>query len=104
MPSTRSSFKTGFSFGPSGPWGRRGLSVKIAVSANVIERTTRCQRQFSCLSGAVESLCEVEYVVVGELYCLKRTSWRGCSYERRFGDTFLCICPVRQEIYDRYGV
>jgi hypothetical protein len=56
------------------------------------------------LSGAVESLCEVEYVVIGELYCLKRTSWRGCSYERQFGDTFLCICPVRQEIYDRYGV
>jgi hypothetical protein len=104
MPSTRSSFKTESSFALALRWGRRGLSVKIEVSADVMERATRCQRQFSCLSGAVESLCVVEYVVAGELYCLKRTSWRGCNYERRFGDTFLCICPVRQEIYDRYEV
>jgi hypothetical protein len=38
--------------------------VKIEVGADVIDRTTRCQRQqFSSLSGAVESFCEVKYVV-----------------------------------------
>jgi hypothetical protein len=78
--------------------------VKIEISADVIERTTGCQRQFSCLSGAVESLCEVKYIVVGELYCLKRTTRRGCRYERLFGDTFLCTCPVRQAIYKRYRI
>jgi hypothetical protein len=78
--------------------------MKIEIGGDAVEQTTRCWKQFACLSGAVEALCEVKYVVIDELYCLKRTTRRGCNYQMVFGDCLICTCPARQEISRRYGV
>jgi len=79
-------------------------SMEIEVDEAVMCATTHCTRSFRCLEPSGSSLCRVQKCVRGTVHfieCLDRTS---CSYRMSFGKAFVCNCPVRKEIYDRYGL
>lgn len=77
----------------------------ITVSEGTLAQTTRCQNDFSCLSGMAPDVCQVERALGGKpvLFVKKNTSY-FCPYTGRFGTAYVCSCPVRRELYQRYGV
>jgi hypothetical protein len=78
--------------------------VEVQVSQDIIERATKCRRQFVCLSGDVESLCRVRHYVSGKVHFVECTEDSWCNSRFLFGDDWVCVCPVRKEIYMLYGV
>jgi hypothetical protein len=79
--------------------------MSIKVSQNTIAQATKCQSNYSCLSGTAPDVCKVEQAFGGGLvlFVKKDTSY-FCPYSGRFGMSPVCSCPVRKEIYQRYGI
>jgi hypothetical protein len=77
------------------------------VDRHVLDLTTECADHFSCLSGEDTCLCEVEKIIGtdgGLLYIKHNSNIRSCRYELFYGDSFICNCPTRKEIYRKYDV
>lgn len=68
----------------------------IKINEDILKKTTRCKKDFSCLSGEME-LCRVELCVDNKIHFIKCVSDEPCSYKIPFGYSFVCICPVRKE-------
>jgi hypothetical protein len=75
--------------------------VKRDVSEATRQKTDKCWRGFVCLSGD-GTLCPVTNCV-SDLVFVQRTTQAYCPYDVTFGFSHICSCPVRREIYQRYG-
>lgn len=76
--------------------------MDFEVSDETRQRTDRCWRGFACLSGEEDFICEVEESV-GDVVFVNRSTSTYCPYDVTFGYSHMCSCPVRREIYERYG-
>jgi len=75
----------------------------VEISEDLLKKTTRCKKDFSCLSGE-RKLCRVELCVDDKIHFIKCVSNEPCGYKIPFGYSFVCICPVRKELHNRYGI
>ena len=66
-------------------------------------KDTHCANDFSCLAGKKECLCEVESTV-GKVIFIKSQFHIACKYCLSYGGSFICTCPTRNEIYNKYGL
>jgi hypothetical protein len=78
--------------------------MKFSVSDEIRQRTTSCQKDFSCLKGNRNDLCTVQHCVDGKVHFIKCKNSAYCSYQLNFGDGFICLCPVRKALYNKYRV
>lgn len=76
--------------------------MKFEVSEETVQRTHKCWRGFACLSGNGRVVCPVRDYVTGVLF-VEKTAESYCPYDVTFGYSNICTCPVRHEIYERYG-
>ncbi len=74
------------------------------VSEETIAETKKCNRAFSCLKTPIEPLCTIDYCVDGKVHFIKCLNKKGCSYRSMFGYDFICNCPTRKELYNKYGI
>ena len=83
--------------------------MELKVSDEVIEKTTECSSNYYCLENnnslkcsANKSMCKVESAINNILF----VDWdhKDCHYKVGFGNSFMCMCPVRKEIYKRYNM
>jgi hypothetical protein len=73
--------------------------MNIKIDDNIIQKTTKCRRNFSCLSGET-TLCKVEEIM-GDVIFIKCMDSNSCEYRFYFGYSQICNCPVRKELYKR---
>jgi hypothetical protein len=79
--------------------------MAFEIDKDVVGQATECERLLACLSGKVEgAFCKITYIVAKDLYFIECTASRSCNYRAPLGDKMMCTCPVRQEIYNLYGV
>lgn len=78
--------------------------MKIEIDDDILDTTTNCNDDFSCLLGDLELLCEVESCVSDTIHFVKCLETTHCYYKVPFGDGHVCTCPTRMEIYNRYKV
>jgi hypothetical protein len=79
--------------------------MEIEISDDILQSATRCQQDFSCLSGQTSHLCKVKYAVgLTVLFIEKPVDDKPCGYQASFGYHLVCNCPVRNEIYRRYKI
>jgi hypothetical protein len=75
----------------------------IKVSEVILENTTNCRNSFACLSGENESMCEgIKSVSAYHAVIIKPKSINSCKYFVHLDNTIYCLCPTRNEIYNRY--
>lgn len=73
----------------------------FSVSRETLEKTTGCDTK-GCLSGK-EIMCPVEKAITTEvLFVHYDPSKCTCIYHLPFGDSSVCMCPTRQEIFRKY--
>ena len=77
--------------------------MNIKVDENIIRETTKCRKKHACLSGETP-FCTVELCIDNEIYFIKCESNELCSYRVPYGYSYVCICPVRKELYNRYKI
>jgi hypothetical protein len=78
--------------------------MDISVSDEAIKATTRCRKGFSCLKIGFKGLCSIEDCVNKQIPFIKHLNDECCPYQQAFGNEFLCICPVRNEIFIKYKI
>ena len=77
--------------------------MTLIVDDNIIKGTTKCKKKFSCLSGET-TLCSVELCIENKIHFIKCVSKESCNYRISFGFSYVCNCPVRKEIYNKYKI
>jgi hypothetical protein len=78
--------------------------MDIHVSDNARRAATNCKKEFTCLEREKNNLCTVESCIDGKLLFIKCLNKRYCSYQLLYGYRFLCRCPVRKEIFNKYKI
>lgn len=76
--------------------------MNIKIDKEIIQTAIYCEYDFSCLSGEKRCLCEVSELIGYAMLEIKPKLSIDCRYYVSIGDTSLCICPTRYEIYNRY--
>jgi len=74
------------------------------VSEETIKNTQKCHKDFSCLKGQGDDHCAVDSCINGKVHFVECLEKKYCSYQTSFGYGLICHCPVRKEIYNKYGV
>ena len=77
----------------------------IEVSEAILKDTTNCRKCFACLSGETECMCEV--IKPARAYnavVIKPKSIDACKNFFHLDNTIYCLCPTRNEIYNRYRI
>jgi hypothetical protein len=74
------------------------------IDDTIIKKTTRCKKNFSCLSDKRKELCRVIRNVEDKVHFVECLDIKSCSYRLPFGDAFFCTCPVRKVIYTKYKI
>ena len=79
--------------------------VSYQISNEIITKTTRCRNNFKCLTDGGFDLCPIDGQIM-EGYCFIRmvNHTNNCNYHISFGDTHICSCPVRNELYKHFKV
>ncbi|MBU3968326.1 MAG: hypothetical protein KKG76_13320 [Euryarchaeota archaeon] len=76
----------------------------LKVDDDIIKTANRCKKNFSCLSSDETDLCKVEMNVGEKIHFIKCKNKNTCNYRIPFGYSFVCTCPVRKELYNKYKV
>jgi hypothetical protein len=78
--------------------------MPFAIDKTVRERTLKCKRDFVCcdIGGCPE--CDIEQEVSNDLVFVKpkQGSAYACSYLVPFASSYVCRCPVRSELWQKY--
>jgi hypothetical protein len=74
------------------------------VDESTIKKTTKCKKNFSCLSKERKDLCKVTYNITDKVCFIECKNTEPCDYLFPYGHSFLCTCPVRKEIFYRYDM
>ena len=78
------------------------LKTVIKIDEDILKSATRCKKNLFCLSG--NDICKVEYCVDGKIHFIKCMNLDPCNYRISFGYSFVCNCPVRKELFNRYKI
>lgn len=81
-----------------------GKNAMFDVSEETRHETIQCDKSFSCLKNDGKDLCKVRLGGNGPAHFVKCPEDNHCSYRLSYGGAYLCICPVRNEIYNKYKV
>ena len=73
------------------------------ISDEALEDATQCKKDFSCL-GSEGDCCKVAVCVEKEVLFIKNKEITPCPYKESFAYGFICKCPVRKELYNKYKV
>jgi len=76
----------------------------IKISDDILKKATRCKKNISCLRDENAEICKVELCIENKIHFIKCINSKPCSYKIPFGYSFVCICPVRKELYNRYKI
>lgn len=79
-------------------------SKEIKISEDIIKNTKKCTKKYSCISGTRTEICKVELNIEDKIHFVKCLSHESCPYRISFGYSYVCICPVRKELFNRYGI
>ena len=78
---------------------------KYKVNEETLKQTTRCKKNFACLFGDCEFLCETKIPNGTSVYFKCSEGEMSCPYCKSFGKIKkMCTCPTRAELYIRYGI
>lgn len=81
--------------------------MKITISEDVLEKTTRCENDFSCVSinkCDKLDLCKVLFMDNENMLHVEINEESACPYHWLFGLSHICHCPIRKELYFNYNV
>lgn len=83
------------------------FDMEFEISKETRDSTTECLRSFKCLNpdkgDICLDMCPVDQLFNKDILFLKdKLHDTFCHYKLRFGFSYICKCPARKEIYERY--
>ncbi len=75
--------------------------MKLEISNDIISKTTKCTKNFDCLTNTHHIYCRVKECYQNEVHFVECLYDDYCTYRMAFGDSYVCNCPTRKEIYNK---
>ena len=72
------------------------------IDQSIILQAANCDMDFICLTEKAHPSCKVESCIGCSVHFIEKLE-RNCNFNQAFGNGHVCICPVRKEIYNKYG-
>jgi len=72
------------------------------ISESTLSQTTKCHCEFACLKKGGTPKCDVEDLIPNDGCFIKRAKSTKCEYLLSYGYSWICTCPTRSELYQRY--
>lgn len=76
----------------------------MEIDKIIIAETLNCNKNFDCLNSNTPVCCKVEDCINDEVHFIKCLEKLLCTYKLSFGESFICICPTRKEIFNKYRI
>lgn len=76
--------------------------MKYEIDDSIIKTAKECKNNCACLEG-VTPLCSVEHCIMHRIHYVKCLHEEPCLYKSTMENSTVCTCPVRKEIFNRYG-
>ena len=76
------------------------------IDDETVKRAVKCDKEHACLLGEEGLYCRPTDVMSGDsadMTLIQCPEDAACAYCQSFGGTSVCQCPVRAEIFKRYG-
>ena len=73
------------------------------IDKSILNQANKCDRDFECLTNPTQPSCKISSCINQNIHFLEKLE-RSCPYNIEFGYSPICTCPVRKEIYNKYGV
>jgi len=80
------------------------MVMKFTIEEHIKKAATKCRKDFSCLTGNKECLCPVRAINGNHTVQIDGSSANSCKYCFHMEPKIYCLCPVRNELYNRYGI
>jgi hypothetical protein len=74
----------------------------MEIDPLIIAETHFCSKNFDCLIKSTPVYCAVENCIGNKVHFIESNHNLSCKYKLPFGYTYICNCPVRKEIYNKY--
>lgn len=75
----------------------------MEIDKKIIAETLNCRRNFDCLDDEKHVYCKVENCIKYKVHFIKYLETSICYYKMSFGDSAICTCPTRKEIFNKYS-
>jgi len=75
----------------------------MEIDKKIVAETSKCEKNFDCLNNNEHVYCHVESCVNKGVHFISCQEKSTCSYKMTFGFSFICTCPIRKEIFNKYG-
>lgn len=75
----------------------------VEIDKRILKKTKQCVNNFECLKNE-EYVCmvtKVERCIGGKVLFID-CSDRFCKYKMNYGNSTICNCPTRKEIFNKY--
>ena len=73
----------------------------MKISKETLDKTVYCKKDFDCIKNN-NICCKVVDCVNKEVYFVECRKF-FCNYRLNYGNSDICNCPTRKEIYNKYG-
>lgn len=79
--------------------------MNFNIDKDVIAQASKCRTSLACLNDKGYKVCKVDRAVNGGgIIFVECQETRNCDYKNSYGySLYFCNCPVRKEIYKKYG-
>ena len=75
--------------------------MNICISEESIRTAQKCLKKFTCLKSRMD-LCTIKTCINNKIHFIEPVNGEYCSFKMRFGNGFVCNCPVRKELFNNY--
>ena len=78
--------------------------METKVEDYILQATNKCKNNFSCLDGMEECMCKIIHSNNNHTVQIDGKPVSACNYILSMGAKMYCLCPVRNELYNRYKI
>ena len=78
--------------------------MEYHVPEQMINNTTKCTSNYTCLKDTNYKFCYKDYLVEDILFIKEEQNKNICNYRSIFGDSLVCGCPVRIYLCMKYKI
>ena len=76
----------------------------MEIDKEILNNTTNCEKNFDCLTNDKHVYCKVENAINNEVHFVKCLHDDSCTYKMSFGYSYICTCPTRKEIFNKFSI
>ena len=84
--------------------GKKGSEMETQLEDYILQATNKCKKNFSCLDGGKDCICKIVHSNNNHTVQIEGKPVSACNYILSMGSKMYCLCPVRNELYNRHKI